>query len=122
MGVKCDKPIRNNLAGKRFSRLFVVSLFQRKPVYWECLCDCGNRLRVKPDRLKSGMTKSCGCLRKEMSAQRLRKRPFESLYLLFLSHRTRDPSTKLHLFTDISYEDFLGYTDTQKCHYCSGPV
>lgn len=32
---------------------------------WECICDCGNTHIVASKNLKSGMTKSCGCLRRE---------------------------------------------------------
>lgn len=32
-----------------------------------CLCDCGNYTVVPANRLKSGNTKSCGCLKKELS-------------------------------------------------------
>lgn len=29
---------------------------------WECLCDCGCVFKTSAGRLRSGMTKSCGCL------------------------------------------------------------
>lgn len=32
---------------------------------YECLCDCGNNCVVDGGKLKSGHSKSCGCLRKE---------------------------------------------------------
>ena len=32
---------------------------------WECLCDCGNITYASSNHLKSGHTKSCGCLRNE---------------------------------------------------------
>ena len=34
-------------------------------IVWECICDCGNTIFVARSSLKSGNTKSCGCLRKE---------------------------------------------------------
>jgi hypothetical protein len=58
-----------DLAGKVFGRLTVIkrSLKKRSEkethVYWVCECECGNVLDVRGSRLKSGRTKSCGCLR-----------------------------------------------------------
>ena len=59
-----------NLKGKRFGRLTVVaSTFLREPAnksaIWKCKCDCGKTTYVNSDALKSGRTKSCGCLRVE---------------------------------------------------------
>lgn len=33
-------------------------------VHYECTCDCGNLAVVRSSRLKSGTTRSCGCLRR----------------------------------------------------------
>ncbi len=35
------------------------------PAMWECKCDCGNTHIVASKNLKSGATRSCGCLAKE---------------------------------------------------------
>jgi len=61
-----------NLVGKQFGRLVIVeySGLKRGHRYWECQCDCGEITTVSAKHLKSGNTKSCGCLRREM----LRKR------------------------------------------------
>ena len=62
MGKKVD------ITGQRFGRLVAVSEtdhysgVNRK---WMCVCDCGNEKIVSKDRLKSGVTRSCGCLMRE---------------------------------------------------------
>ena len=56
-----------DLTGQRFGRLSVLRPTEervRKSVVWECRCDCGNTAYVTSKNLKSGITKSCGCLRK----------------------------------------------------------
>ena len=35
-------------------------------VYYECQCECGTIKKVRADHLKSGNSKSCGCLQKEV--------------------------------------------------------
>ena len=49
--------------GQRFGRLVVQQLLSKKPVAkWKCLCDCGKETEVWGGHLKSGVTRSCGCL------------------------------------------------------------
>lgn len=38
-----------------------------KNAYWKCQCECGNITTVEGSKLRSGETKSCGCLRKRPS-------------------------------------------------------
>jgi hypothetical protein len=54
--------------GARFWRLTVVGgVHVRHRHNWECVCDCGKRIVTQPKKLRSGHTKSCGCLRAERS-------------------------------------------------------
>lgn len=68
--------------GDKFGRLTVVS--EGQPLYsakyrktfrtWICDCECGTRsIVVRESCLMRGSTRSCGCLRKELSAARLDK-------------------------------------------------
>lgn len=61
----CGKPIED-LTGKTFGSLRVISIFNKKCRYgyrfWECEClHCGKHTIVSTTALKSGHTKSCGC-------------------------------------------------------------
>lgn len=53
-----------NLKGMRFDRLLVVERdFSRsRRAWWKCQCDCGAVAVVASDKLRSGHTRSCGCL------------------------------------------------------------
>lgn len=73
-----DIPPRvENLIGKRFDRLIVVS-YNRKEKgrcgntisWWNCVCDCGNEKIVRGYALKRGQVRSCGCLRDEINIRR----------------------------------------------------
>lgn len=58
------------MEGKKFNRLTVIEYSHKKgnKKYYLCDCSCGNRVYVRQDKIKSGHTKSCGCLMKETSS------------------------------------------------------
>ena len=65
-----------DLSGQQFGRLSVIRPTDARKngeVLWECLCDCGNTVRVVGSALKRGGSRSCGCLRKEDVAKRASK-------------------------------------------------
>ena len=68
---------RLDLMGKQFGRLVVMELGgydrEKKKLYWECRCQCGNELRVITNSLTRGNTKSCGCLDREKASERIRQ-------------------------------------------------
>ena len=65
--------MRQNLIGQKFERLTVVSLAGKDKCshsLWLCRCDCGNERIVEGSDLKRGRTKSCGCLHRQLVAER----------------------------------------------------
>lgn len=66
-----------DLTGRRFGRLTVL---ERDGTYtldsgdcnptWHCRCDCGAECIVMGRNLRMGSTRSCGCLRREVSRER----------------------------------------------------
>ena len=56
-----------NLIGERYGRLIVTEFdrLQNRKTYWKCVCDCGLTVLATGNNLRSGNTKSCGCLRRE---------------------------------------------------------
>lgn len=62
-----------DLTAQIFGRLFVIRFdksINRNP-YWLCKCACGNIKSIRGERLRNGKAKSCGCLAKELSRQRM---------------------------------------------------
>jgi len=57
-----------DLTGKKFGNFTVVSLSsnRNRRVHWRCLCACGKGKDVSGSALRSGNTKSCGCLKAEL--------------------------------------------------------
>lgn len=56
------------MIGKRFGKLKVikkVGVDNNRFITWLCECDCGNKVVVRGSNLRTGNTKSCGCVRKE---------------------------------------------------------
>lgn len=68
-----------DLTGQKFGKLTVKSIGspyisktqKSKKIRWVCDCDCGTKnILVIGSQLRSGRTKSCGCIIKEMLTQR----------------------------------------------------
>lgn len=60
-----------DITGQRFGRLIVIERDRtKKATYWNCLCECGNKISVMGKYLRNGKTTSCGCYHKEMLSQR----------------------------------------------------
>ena len=60
--------VSKDLTGQKFGLLTAVRPTEERrgdSVVWECLCDCGNTKFVPTKQLMSGITKSCGCLRRK---------------------------------------------------------
>lgn len=63
--------MENSILGARFGRLTVLKKIETKNrhVRYLCRCDCGATKSIDVSNLKSGCTKSCGCLHKEISVK-----------------------------------------------------
>lgn len=51
-----------DLTGQRFGLLVAVRRIGGPDSQWECACDCGGLAVVQRTHLRSGNTKSCGCM------------------------------------------------------------
>lgn len=65
-----------NLTGRKFGRLTALGFAGNRK--WVCQCECGTQKAINSQALKSGETRSCGCLQKELAAKRLTKHGYTS--------------------------------------------
>lgn len=65
---------RTDLTGDRYGRLLVIrqAESENNKRTWLCKCDCGNEITLKGVYLKTGDTRSCGCLKKKQEEENLR--------------------------------------------------
>jgi hypothetical protein len=54
-------------AGERFARLVLTEELDNRR--WLCKCDCGKSCVVRAATLRSGSTRSCGCLQRERASE-----------------------------------------------------
>lgn len=78
-----------DLTGQRFGRLTVLDRAgssAARYARWRCGCDCGAEKVVDGRHLRSGGTKSCGCLQREETSRRSKTHGLSEhpLYLVWL--------------------------------------
>lgn len=72
---RVSEAITIDITGQKFNKLTVLEKINysetpdKSEAMWLCQCDCGNLTRVRGSALRSGKTKSCGCLQKEVASK-----------------------------------------------------
>lgn len=91
-----------NLTGSVFGRLTALEISGRRcgQLKWKCICECGSTTEVFGAALRSGHTRSCGCLNDEILANRARTHgksrsgEFQKEYTAWCSMKTRCKSSR----------------------------
>ena len=109
---------RIEMIDKKFGRLTVKEMIRTKRgLSYLCQCDCGKKTTVSGYGLRSGHTKSCGCLQKELSSEKFKNntwcRGFDDPKLA--SAKRVWKSTYID---GCSFETFLKLSN-QLCFYCN---
>lgn len=105
---------KGSLVGEKFCRLTVVEFFGTRSYgltgssqrLWTCLCECGSRVTAPTAALRSGNTKSCGCLQTESVIKKNTKhglaarKKTDPLYATWLNMRRRCYSPNNKNFKD----------------------
>lgn len=108
-------------SGTTFGRLTVIKMVEPKKGKAQalCQCECGNTSVVGSYLLRTGATKSCGCLNRELIGN-LKKLPEgESSFNRLYSKYKQGARSKNREFT-LTTEQFREIT-SQHCHYCGLP-
>lgn len=60
-----------DIVSSQYGRLTVQKLAYKKNrrLYYTCLCECGRQVDIRKDQLTRGITKSCGCLQKDVAKE-----------------------------------------------------
>lgn len=104
--------------GDRFGRLVVISYTDRvgKKGEYKCLCDCGKITYPKTWALKSGRSKSCGCLMKNLASTRF-KLPENLGFINELYRNYKSSAEKRKYDFELDIQTFRNLIDSE-CYYC----
>lgn len=115
-----------NVTGQKFGKLTVLEDNEtrkdtkgRSRRYLKCKCDCGNICFVEKAKLTRGLTRSCGCMQKEMREHfkeitklEYGKASFNSTYT-----RYKNGAKSRNLTFELTEEEFKSII-TKPCIYC----
>ena len=104
------KTYKIDLTGQKFGRLTVLEFVPSdgKSSKWKCKCECGNETVTSLAYLKSGDTKSCGCLLKDFAKKNIREVHKKIKFVKDKRYRDYDGLEK----NGIKIVDFYGYNKT----------
>jgi hypothetical protein len=96
--------------GQKFGRLTLINFSNKRKkngksyISVSCNCECGNEIDSTPNRLTSGVTKSCGCLQKELTVKRSTTHNMSGTkeLLLFRGAQERAKENKLPINIELS--------------------
>lgn len=113
-----------DLISKTFNRLTVIEEVQslEKDSHWLCQCECGNKTVVRGNAIKSGTTKSCGCLAIEV-AQKVAKENDINLIAYEAYEAKRVDGVATFLINDkLQKNNSTGYKGVQKYKLADGSI
>lgn len=91
-----------DITGNQYGKLKVIQLhcggYGSTPT-WECMCDCGNQCIVVGHKLKSGHTKSCGCLKNNRGFENIVGQKFNLLTVVSF-HSNSKGKVRWHCICD----------------------
>lgn len=120
------------MIGHVFNRLTVLGYSHARGLhkYWKCKCECGNVSSVRTQNLRSGKTRSCGCLQKENSSKHFkdnvakynknRRLPNRLGVIGRIYSRYKSNSKSRNIDFNLTIDTFRVLI-SGNCHYCGIP-
>lgn len=106
-----------NLKNQKFHRLTVIEEASKikNRTAWKCFCECGNITVVLTENLRSGDTKSCGCLNNEKRQERFKD--ISNINRKYLPSETSARKVWKNRYSEMNFDDFYELSQ-QNCFYC----
>jgi hypothetical protein len=107
--------------GEKYGRLTVLEYLytdEHPRKYFKCVCECGGDVITHANALRSGNTKSCGCLMKDAAAARRAPGNHSEITSVILSYK-RHAKGRGHEW-GLSRTEVEGIVRAN-CHYCGTP-
>ena len=108
--------------GNCYGRLTVLGRAENKyqrgrnAAHWWCQCECGSEFTVAGEHLRSGKTRSCGCLQRDI-AGKLNRLPEGEAAFNAMARRTKHQARTRGLEWNLTDKQVRRLTK-QPCHYC----
>ena len=108
-----SKKSRKEEVGNKYGRLLVIaSVESNRKMKWLCKCDCGNEKVVLGVNLRSGGSKSCGCLTLEATSLPEGEGAFNQLYKRYI-----EGARHRNIEWNLSKDQVRSITK-KNCYYC----
>ena len=109
-----------NMIGKKFGRLTVIrrnypNSKHGQPMYL-CKCKCGRKIIIYGTSLRSGNSKSCGCLKKEFAGEQVKLSLGLANIRLSISNYKRRAKRRGYEY-NLTENQFINLTQ-KDCYYC----
>jgi len=108
--------------GDKYNRLTVESYSHTDSHprrYFNCVCECGGRVVTHTNSLRTGNTKSCGCLSRERKAATRLPNDRAVINQIILQYKRHAKSRGIEFL--IEY-DLVEKLVRAPCHYCGDPA
>ena len=96
-----------NVLGQKFGRYLVIANSDKRTKAMKqmvlCRCDCGQEREVVVSNLKSGISKSCGCLKAEITSARRKKHGFSKTTMYY---RYKHMIQRCYIPTNLEYHNY----------------